>query len=47
VLSAPRALHDKIAVRQDGDGWDAFRAGFEGALFVDLKRELVTTQRAA
>lgn len=47
VLSAPRALHDKIAVRQEGDGWDAFRAGFEGALFVDLKRELVKRREAA
>jgi len=30
-----------------GDGWDAFRAGFEGALFVDLKRELQPQRKAA
>lgn len=46
VLSAPRALHDSIAT-DGGDGWAAFRAGFEGALFVDLKRELVPGRRAA
>jgi hypothetical protein len=47
VFSLPRALHDKIAAREEGDGWDAFRAGFEGALFVDLKRELVKRRQAA
>jgi hypothetical protein len=43
----PRELHDRIAVREEGDGWDAFRAGFEGALFVDLKRELTPKRKAA
>ena len=47
VLSVPRALHDRIAVREEGDGWDAFRAGFDGALFVDLKRELTPKRKAA
>ena len=47
VLAAPRALHDKVAAGQAGDGWEAFRAGFEGALFVDLKRELVRAKQAA
>ena len=47
VLAAPRALHDKVARREDGDGWEAFRAGFEGALFVDLKRELTPKRKAA
>ena len=47
VFSVPRALHDRIAAREEGDGWDAFRAGFEGALFVDLKRELTPKRKAA
>jgi hypothetical protein len=47
VLAAPRALHDKVAARAPGDGWEAFRAGFEGALFVDLKRELTPKRKAA
>jgi len=46
VLSAPRALHDQI-VADAAAGWAAFRAGFEGALFVDLKRELVRGRQAA
>ena len=46
VLSAPRALHDQIVADAAG-GWAAFRAGFEGALFVDLKRELVRGRQAA
>jgi len=37
----------KARPRQEGYGWDAFRARFEGGLFVDLKRELVKTRRAA
>jgi hypothetical protein len=47
VLAIPRELHDRIAAREEGDGWDAFRAGFEGALFVDLKRELQPKRKAA
>ncbi len=47
VVSAPRALHDKIAAGAANDGWSAFRAGFEGSLFVDLKRELVRPRKAA
>jgi hypothetical protein len=46
VLSAPRALHDQIAA-DSGGGWAAFRAGFDDALFVDLKRELVPGRKAA
>ncbi|MEO5881508.1 MAG: CpXC domain-containing protein [Caldimonas sp.] len=46
VLSAPRALHDQIAA-DTGEGWAPFRAGFEGALFVDLKRDLVPGREAA
>jgi hypothetical protein len=47
VLSVPRALHDKVAAGTDDDGWAAFRTGFEGALFVDIKRELVPGRKAA
>ena len=47
VLSVPRALHDKVAAGSADDGWAVFRAGFEGALFVDLKRELIRPRRAA
>jgi len=47
VFSVPRALHDKVAAREEGDGWDAFRAGFEGSLFVDLKRDLTPKRKAA
>ena len=46
VLKLPRALHDAIAADADGV-WAAFRRDFDGALFVDLKRQLVRSPQAA
>lgn len=46
VLKVPRALHDEI-VADAGGGWAAFRAGFDAAFFVDLKRNLVPGRQAA
>lgn len=41
ILAVPRSLHDEIAEDVDGE-WFAFKSDYEGALFVDLNRVLVT-----
>jgi len=41
MLAMPRTLHDEIVADEEGD-WYAFKSGFEGALYVDLNRILVS-----
>lgn len=41
ILAVPRSLHDEIVADEDGD-WSSFKSDYEGALFVDLNRMLVT-----
>jgi hypothetical protein len=41
ILAVPRTLYDEIAADDDGD-WFDFKSDYEGALFVDLNRMLVT-----
>lgn len=40
MIAVPRTLHDEIVADEDGD-WYAFKADFDGALYVDLNRMLV------
>lgn len=45
AVKLPRKLHDGIAADAQG-AWASFLAPFEGALFVDLKRQLVRGKAA-
>jgi hypothetical protein len=40
VVGVPRALHDSVVADPDG-AWAPFKARYDGALFVDLGRDLV------
>jgi hypothetical protein len=46
VLAVPRSAYDAASDDAAGD-WAALRREFDGALFVDLKRLLITGRRAA
>ena len=41
-IAVSRALHDEIVADDDGQ-WQLFKTGFDGALFVDLARDLLAT----
>ena len=41
MLAVPKSLYDEIVADEDGD-WSAFKSDYEGVLFVDLNRMLVT-----
>ncbi|MEP7301088.1 MAG: CpXC domain-containing protein [Caldimonas sp.] len=41
MLAMPRSLHDEVVADEDGD-WFSFKSDFDGALYVDLNRMLVT-----
>lgn len=41
MIALPRSLHDEVLADEDGD-WYSFKSDFDGALYVDLNRMLVT-----
>ena len=42
-MAMPRALHDEVVADHDRR-WPSFKSGFDGALFVDLARDLLATR---
>ena len=43
LLAVPRTLYDEIVADEEGD-WFAFKSDYEGALFVDMNRVLLTQE---
>ncbi|MEO7057655.1 MAG: CpXC domain-containing protein [Caldimonas sp.] len=41
IVAVPKSLHDEIVADEEGD-WSDFKRDYEGALFVDLNRLLVS-----